>query len=38
VATVARTLKIFDVVALPENLPENLSEVSEDRQRVAAHG
>ena len=38
VATVARTLKIFDVVALPENLQENLSEGSEDRQRVAAHG
>jgi ComF family protein len=38
VATVARTLKISDVVALPENLPENLSEGSEDRQRVAAHG
>jgi ComF family protein len=38
VATVARTLKIFDVVALPENLQENLSEGSEDRQRVAVHG
>jgi ComF family protein len=36
VATVARTLKlkISDVIVLPENL----SEGSEDRQRVAAHG
>jgi ComF family protein len=34
VATVARTLKISDVIALPENL----SEGSEDRQRVAALG
>lgn len=34
VATVARTLKISDVIALPENLSE---EGSEDRQRVAAH-
>jgi ComF family protein len=34
VATVARTLKISDVIALPENL----SEGSEDRQRVAVHG
>jgi orotate phosphoribosyltransferase len=39
VATVARTLKISDVIALPENLSENISEAgSEDRQRVAAHG
>jgi ComF family protein len=39
VATVARTLKISDVIALPENLLEHISEeVSEDRQRVAAHG
>ena len=39
VATVARTLKISDVIALPENLLENISEeVSEDRQRLAAHG
>jgi ComF family protein len=37
VATVARTLKISDVIALPENLPEDLSEVSKDRQRLAAH-
>jgi ComF family protein len=35
VATVARTLKISDVIALPENLSE---EGSEDRQRVAALG
>jgi ComF family protein len=41
VATVARTLKLksSDVIALPENLLENISEeVSEDRQRAAAHG
>jgi ComF family protein len=38
VATVARTLKISDVSALLANLPEDLSEGSEDRQRVAAHG
>ena len=38
VATVARTLKISDVIALPENLPEDLLERSEDRQGVAAHG
>lgn len=38
VATVARTLKISDVIAVPENLPEDLLEGSEDRQRVAAHG
>jgi ComF family protein len=39
VATVARTLKTFAVVALPENLPEDRSEEgSEDRLRVAAHG
>jgi len=38
VATVARTLKISDVSALPANLPEDLSEGSEDRQRVAALG
>ena len=39
VATVARTLKISDVITLPENLPENISETgSEDRQRVAARG
>jgi ComF family protein len=38
VATVARTLKISDLSALPANLPEDLLEESEDRQRVAAHG
>ena len=38
VATVARTLKISDVIAVPENLLEDLSEGSEDRLRVAAHG
>jgi ComF family protein len=39
VATVARTLKISDVIALPDNLPENLpDEVSENCQRTAAHG
>jgi ComF family protein len=40
VATVARTLKlkISDVIVLPGNLPEDLSEGSEDRQRTAAHG
>ena len=38
VATVARTLKLSDVIALPENLPEDLLERSEDRQGVAAHG
>jgi ComF family protein len=38
VATVARTLKASDVFALPENLPQNLSEKgSEDRQGMAAH-
>ena len=37
-ATVARTLKISDVIAVPENLLEDLSEGSEDRLRVAAHG
>ena len=37
VATVARTLKISDVIALPENLPENISEEgNEDRLSVAA--
>ena len=35
VATVARTLKISDVIALPEDLPE---EGSEDRVGMAAHG
>ena len=35
VATVARTLKISDVIDLPENLPD---EVSENCQRTAAHG
>jgi ComF family protein len=35
VATVARTLKIFDAIILPENFSE---QVSEDRQRLAAHG
>ncbi len=42
VATVARTLKlkISDVLALPENLPEeeNTEEGSEDRLGLAAHG
>jgi len=41
VATVARTLKlkISDVVLLPENLPEGMSEEgSEDRVRMVAHG
>jgi ComF family protein len=39
VATVARTLKVSDGFALPENLPQNLSEEgSEDRQGMAAHG
>ncbi len=39
VATVARTLKISDVIALPGNLPEDLSEErGEDRVGVAAHG
>jgi ComF family protein len=40
VATVARTLKlkISDVIVLPGNLPEDLSEGSEDRQRTTAHG
>jgi ComF family protein len=39
VATVARTLKVSDVFALPESLPQNLSEEgSEDRQGMAAHG
>ena len=38
VATVARTLKVSDFFALPENLPQNLSEEgSEDRQGMAAH-
>ena len=35
VATVARTLKISDAIILPENFSE---EVTEDRQRLAAHG
>jgi glutamine phosphoribosylpyrophosphate amidotransferase len=35
VATVARTLKISDVIDLPENLPD---EVRENCQRTAAHG
>jgi ComF family protein len=35
VATVARTLKISDAIILPENFSE---QVSEDRQRLAAHG
>ncbi len=35
VATVARTLKIADVFAMPGNLPE---EVNEDREVLAAHG
>jgi ComF family protein len=35
VATVARTLKICDAIILPENFSE---QVSEDRQRLAAHG
>ena len=35
VATVARTLKIADVFAMPEDLPE---ETSEDRHVMAAHG
>jgi ComF family protein len=35
VATVARTLKISEGIILPENFSE---EVSEDRQRLAAHG
>jgi predicted amidophosphoribosyltransferase len=35
VATVARTLKIADVFAMPEDLPEESSEV---RQVMAAHG
>jgi ComF family protein len=39
VATVARTLKLSDVIALPGNLPEDLSEErSEERVGVAAHG
>jgi ComF family protein len=39
VATVARTLKISDVITLPGNLPEDLSEEgSEDRVGMAAHG
>jgi ComF family protein len=44
VATVARTLKISDVISLSENLPENLSgegsedRPSEDRVGMAAHG
>ena len=40
VATVARTLKISDVIVLPEHvLPEDLlEEGSEDRVGVAAHG
>jgi len=38
VATVARTLKISNVIALPEKFArEYLEEVSEDRQRLAAH-
>jgi ComF family protein len=35
VATVARTLKLSDAIILPENFSE---QVSEDRQRLAAHG
>jgi ComF family protein len=39
VATVARTLKLSDVIALPGNLPEDLSEErSGARASVAAHG
>jgi ComF family protein len=39
VATVARTLKISDAIALPGNLSEDLSEQgSEDRLGMAAHG
>jgi ComF family protein len=39
VATVARTLKISDVISLSGNLPEDLSEEgSEDRVGMAAHG
>jgi len=39
VVTVARTLKISEVVRLPENLPESLAEEgSEDRVGMAAHG
>ncbi|MFI5102473.1 MAG: ComF family protein [Terriglobales bacterium] len=39
VATVARTLKISDVIVLPDNRPEDLSEEgSEDRVGMAAHG
>ena len=39
VATVARTLKISDVIALPGNSPEELSEErSEAHVGVAAHG
>ena len=39
VATVARTLKISDVISLAGNLPEDLAdEESEDRVGMAAHG
>jgi ComF family protein len=39
VATVARTLKISDVISLSGNLPEDLAdEGSEDRVGMAAHG
>ncbi len=39
VATVARTLKIFDVISLSGNLPEDFAEEgSEDRVGIAAHG